>query len=940
MILPKITGTLPGPFSLLGDPKIADRGITHDISLAALGVSPVQPSRTRFLVYAPRYAYAPAEIVPIFCAAEKREKLDCIVIHDARTLEQLRIVELPADTFSGDASCKASGAGGCDYPKVLDLDTTGLPPGLLIINLVTAAGRLSQPLLLLLRLPVTEKGPRVALMHPSFTWQAYNAEGGASFYTAAPPRPLFSVSLRRPIDQRAVNDHHNARSCLPFMRLFDDAQMPTRHFCSHDLHDDGRFLDGVEVLVLCGHDEYWTSEIRANVDTFIQRGGRVACFSGNTNWWQTKLIGEALHLSQESKEAPEPEFSGTGYMFTSWIDNPIERKLGLGYLPGGYSVRYYHTEKQAEARGISPEDYGTSRGITVVDARHPIFADTGLQAGDVFGASSDLMHVEIDAAFLRADGRLDRTRWKFTPHNLKVLGRSLIFTASFPSMNFAPEGLFHVAAVLAEVPGTRNRGAVVHAGSVGWYRPISLGDPAASRIALNIVRYLLEAAPASNGPDNAANDRSAVPATPPPGNADIDRRSMLAGAGALTAAVAFASPYSTWPVRAQDRLRPALRTLTEWSELRKRAASGDADAMTVLATRLLAEESIGAETCAQIYAILDSATQRGNKAALTQRYLLANERFDGLHPFSAEIAELEEKLRAAGSGLPEAAAMVRALRADDEKAGELARRQLAGQSKPDELSRALLALEYIAPSKAAPDFEAAASLVGPSPTTPLGLAIQGQFLAAVGRSREAELAFRRSVAGGYRPARFLSARLRAKVTGSKHEQRAALEELQAIGLAGSLEALLTGLELAVQQAQSLDDLAAFHPGLKALADKGYGNAAYLVGLMFGAGIGTSGDPVEAIKYMERCAVTKHRSAEFQLGVWNFQGAGMAANKPVAANLFERAAKQGEPRAMYNFGLMQATGDGIPQDEASGRQWLAKASAASTAAARDWLRMIP
>ena len=493
MILPKITSALPGPFALLGEAKITERPIAHEVSLAALGFGPVQPSRTRFRAYAPRYAYAPAEIVPIFCAAEMREKLDCVVIHDAQTLELLRTVEFPAETFTGDAACKAFGSGGCEYPKVIDLDTAGLPPRLLIINLITTKGRLSQPLLLLLRLPATAKGPRVAMMHASFTWQAYNTEGGASFYTAPPPRPLFSVSLHRPIDQRAANDYHNARSCLPFMRLFDEEQIPVRHFCNHDLHSDPGFLSGVEVLVLCGHDEYWTKEIRANIDAFIQRGGRVACFSGNTNWWQTKLVGDTLHLSQEDKQAPEPEFSGTGHMFASWIDNPIERRLGLGYLPGGYAVRYYHTEKQAEARGISAEDYGASRGITVVDATHPIFAGTELKTGEVFGADADIMYVEIDSAFLRADGRLDRTRWKFTPRNLKVLGRSLIFTASFPSMNFDPEGLFHIGAVLVEYPGTKSRGAVIHGGSVGWYRALSLRAPASSRIVVNAIKFLLEA---------------------------------------------------------------------------------------------------------------------------------------------------------------------------------------------------------------------------------------------------------------------------------------------------------------------------------------------------------------------------------------------------------------------------------------------------------------
>ncbi len=924
MILPTITGADPGPFVLLADSTIADRAITHDVSLAALGFNPIHISRSDLRLYAPRYAYAPAEIVPIFCAAEKREMLDCLVIHDAQTLEQLRVVEFPAGTFSGDASCKTFGAGGCEYPKVIDLDTAGLPAGLLIVNLVTVEGRLSQPLQLLLRLPATERGgPRVALMHPSFTWQAYNTEGGASFYTEAPPRPLFSVSLRRPIDQRAVYDHHNARSCMPFMRLFDEAQIAARHFCNYDLHSDAGFLDDVEVLVLCGHDEYWTKELRANIDAFLARGGRIACFSGNTNWWQTKLLGETLYLSQEGSEAPEPEFSGTGYMFQPWIDNPIEPKLGLGYVPGGYSLRYYHTEKQAEERGISPEDYGTSRGITVADATHPIFAGTGLRTGDVFGVNSDVMHVEIDAAFLRADGRLDKTRWKFTPRNLKVLGRSLIFTASFPSMNFDPAGLFHVGAVLVEVPGNKSRGAVIHGGSVGWYRALAQRDPACSRIVANTVRYLLDAPKVQRGSAKENAERSPIPAELPRGNADFNRRALLRGASALGVAAALPAARAQTLSGEPTLQRPALRTLAEWRNLRLRVAGGDTTAMVELAIRLLADESIGSESIAEIYALLDNAADIGDQRALAYRYMLANDRIDGLNPLSAEISALRERLRQVGFDFPGIIEAVNALNTGDQKTYARLREKFVMEVAPSEASRTLLAAELVAPSQQAPDYTTAANLIGPSPTTPLGLAIQGQALAASGYPRDAAQAFEAASRAGYQPARMLLARLHATKGGPGPQRQKALLELQSLGRAGLTSALLTGVELAVQNAASLADLSAFFPGLKALADKGYGNAAYLVGLAYAAGNGVATDPAKAVEYLQLCATSKHRFAEFQLGVWAYEGYGGPVDKAAAAKFFQSAAEQGEPRAKHNLGLMLVDGDGIPADTVRGNELLGR-----------------
>lgn len=268
------------------------------------------------------------------------------------------------------------------------------------------------------------------------------------------------------------------------------------------------------------------------------------------------------------------------------------------------------------------------------------------------------------------------------------------------------------------------------------------------------------------------------------------------------------------------------------------------------------------------------------------------------------------------------------------------REKLMAQSAPDEATRTLLAVEQVAPSKNTPDYSLAGGLVGPSPSTPLGLAIHGQTLAATGKLRAAEQAFQKSIVAGYRPARLLHSRLTAtEGTGNAEQRNKALLDLQSLGASGSDEALFTGTELAVQQARTLADLGAFLPGLKTLADRGYGNAAYLVGLIYAAGVGIVAKPTDAVKYMQRCAATKHSLAEFQLGAWTYQGFGRAPDKVEAARLFESAAMQGDLRAMQNVGSMLVNGDGIPADTTRGNEWLAKTKTAKPKGPLAWLTWI-
>src|SRR6266511_2572984 len=58
---------------------------------------------------------------------------------------------------------------------------------------------------------------------------------------------------------------------------------------SIDLHDDPTLLSSYDCLLVAGHDEYWTKDMRDQVERFIANGGNVVVLSGNTCYRQVRL---------------------------------------------------------------------------------------------------------------------------------------------------------------------------------------------------------------------------------------------------------------------------------------------------------------------------------------------------------------------------------------------------------------------------------------------------------------------------------------------------------------------------------------------------------------------------------------------------------------------------------------------------------------------------
>lgn len=118
------------------------------------------------------------------------------------------------------------------------------------------------------------------------TAQAYNNWRGKSLYeyNSSENARSHMVSFNRPM---RLYDFYRWK--LPFIQWLE-LQGYEVEFCTNvDLHEDQDLLNNYKLFLSIGHDEYWSWEMRDNIDIFLNLGGNVAFFSGNTCWWQMRF---------------------------------------------------------------------------------------------------------------------------------------------------------------------------------------------------------------------------------------------------------------------------------------------------------------------------------------------------------------------------------------------------------------------------------------------------------------------------------------------------------------------------------------------------------------------------------------------------------------------------------------------------------------------------
>ena len=295
-----------------------------------------------------------------------------------------------------------------------------------------AGGKFVQHHFFVVRPTAATRRARILMVLPTATWTAYNDFGGANHYfgIAGPDKNLPSpvLSLERPWTRGVVWLPAGApRICAdPLPEMGDAPRYPMkewafsngfgqyfaaagwaqfdRHFAvwaekegysldmitQTDLHYRSELLDAYPCVTIIGHDEYWTREMRLAIETYLERGGRLARFGANF-LWQIRLEddGRTQHC-YKFKAIDDDPVSGTEQahlLTTAWEDKEVRwpgaSTVGVNGLHGVY----------ASWGGFAPHG---QKGFTVYRPRHWAFAGTGLHYADIFGDKARIFAYEVD----------------------------------------------------------------------------------------------------------------------------------------------------------------------------------------------------------------------------------------------------------------------------------------------------------------------------------------------------------------------------------------------------------------------------------------------------------------------------------------------------------------------------------------------------------------
>ena len=122
------------------------------------------------------------------------------------------------------------------------------------------------------------------------TWQAYNTYGGSDFYQGAANGRAYKISYNRPIATRGDNagrDFYFSNE-NPTVRFLEKNGYDVSYFSGVDTDRYGSLLTNHSVFLSVGHDEYWSTGQRANVEAARDAGVNLQFLSGNEVYWHTR----------------------------------------------------------------------------------------------------------------------------------------------------------------------------------------------------------------------------------------------------------------------------------------------------------------------------------------------------------------------------------------------------------------------------------------------------------------------------------------------------------------------------------------------------------------------------------------------------------------------------------------------------------------------------
>ncbi len=370
---------------------------------------------------------------------------------------------------------------GCKWPETIRVKTENWQTGYYVATLTaqTDGKPVTSTLFFIVRAARPGAQSKILLQLSTNTYNAYTNWGGHSLYAYHDRDGLqgHRVSFNRPTNSQFENWEG------PFVRWAESQGIEMEYAANSDLEFHPEMLAAYRLVLSVGHDEYWSSPMRDNLEKFIGAGGNVAFFSGNTCCWQVRSEEQGRALTcwkQNCTVDPLYRSEQTHLLATLWshhlIGRPENQLTGVGFLWGGY-----HRSHDQLMKG--PGSYEIHR------PDHWVLAGTGLKQHDRFGGKDSIVGYECDGCEMRWENGLPfPTGNDGTPTNFEIIGTCPAVWAPGDSWWY---DRFPKDRIGASVMGAYTRGGTVFTcGSTDWAHGLKGGDVTVAKITRNIIDRL------------------------------------------------------------------------------------------------------------------------------------------------------------------------------------------------------------------------------------------------------------------------------------------------------------------------------------------------------------------------------------------------------------------------------------------------------------------
>jgi hypothetical protein len=502
--------------------------------------------------YTDRLSYAPGDTLNVH-ANTTGVRYDLSIYRDgAQTLEVYAKRDIPGAFHTTPKDCSVSG---CGWPVAISFEVPAWKSGgyILHIRAYDASGQnIDHHFPFAVRATSPSSPEAVLLLNCTGTWMAYNDWGGSNHYegiegasadqfapvvsTLRPfsrgfawlPEGTPRITLAEPPKLGAAirYPHMEWAYANGFSKKYASAGWATyeRHFVrwaeqngfvvdvatQHDLHSNPALLNEYACVVLVGHDEYWSAEMRDHLEAYVENGGNVARFAGNFTW-QIRIeengTRQVCYKSRAEREDPVRGTDRAHLLTSAWDDRAVNRS---GTQTFGI---YGHGGIYAGWGGCVPRGSG---GFTVYRPEHWAFEGTDLYYGDQLGAASKVFGYEVDGCdYTVRNGLPYATGTDGAPPDMEILAMNVATT--FEADHGNPGSTLFIGdddakgvayqrfrkrddeAVDLVKRGSgmivclkRGKGTIFNAGSCEWVAGLIARDPFVEKLTSNVLRRLMK----------------------------------------------------------------------------------------------------------------------------------------------------------------------------------------------------------------------------------------------------------------------------------------------------------------------------------------------------------------------------------------------------------------------------------------------------------------